>query len=59
MGEKRGLYSVLMRKPEEKRPIGRSRRRRKDDIHIHLQDVDCGAWTRLSWPKIETGGGRL
>ena len=37
MGEKRGVYRVLVRKPEEKRPLGSRRRRRMD-----LQEVECG-----------------
>jgi hypothetical protein len=32
MGERRGLYSVLVWKPEGKRPLGRSRRRWEDNI---------------------------
>jgi hypothetical protein len=30
-----------MRKPEEKRPLGRPRRRRKDNIKMDLQEVRC------------------
>jgi hypothetical protein len=30
MGETRGVYRVLVRKPEGKRPLGRSRLRRED-----------------------------
>jgi hypothetical protein len=35
-------YSVLVRKPEGKRPLGRHRRRRKDNIKMDLQEVGCG-----------------
>jgi hypothetical protein len=35
-GERRGLYRVLMGKPEEKRPLGRLRLRWEDYIKIHL-----------------------
>jgi len=38
-GEVRGLYSVLVGKPEGKRPIGRSRRRWDDYIKIDLEEV--------------------
>jgi hypothetical protein len=41
MGEERGGYRVLMVKPELKRPLGRPRRRREDNIRIDLQEVGC------------------
>jgi hypothetical protein len=34
MGEERGVYRVLVRKPEGKRPLGRPRRRREDNGSI-------------------------
>ena len=42
MGEKRGLYRVLVGNPEGKRPFGRSRRRWEDNIKMDLQEVGCG-----------------
>jgi len=42
MGEKRGVYRVLVRKPEGKRPLGRSSRRWKDNIRMDLQEVVYG-----------------
>jgi hypothetical protein len=53
------MYRVLVGKPEGKRPLGRLRRRSKDNIKMNLQEVGCGVWTRLSWLRIETGGGHL
>jgi len=41
MGEERGVYSVLVRKPEGKRPLGRPRRRWVDNIRMDLQEVGC------------------
>jgi len=41
MGEERGVYSVLVRKPEGKRPLGRPRRRWVDNIRMDLQEVRC------------------
>jgi hypothetical protein len=38
-GEEGGLYRVLVRKPEEKRPLGRSRHRWEDNIRKELQDL--------------------
>jgi hypothetical protein len=42
MGERRGVYRVLVWKPERKRPFGRPRRRWKDNIKMNLQEVGCG-----------------
>jgi hypothetical protein len=42
MGEVRGVYRVLMGKPEEKRPLDRPRRRWKDNIKMDLQEERCG-----------------
>jgi len=42
MGEERGVYRVLVGKPEGKRPLGRPRHRRVDIIRMDLQEVGCG-----------------
>jgi hypothetical protein len=42
MGEDRGVYRVLVGKREEKRPLGRPRRRWKDNIKMDLQKVGGG-----------------
>jgi hypothetical protein len=42
MGERRGVYRVLVGKPEGKRPLGRPRHRWKDNIKIDLQEVGWG-----------------
>ena len=42
MGERRGVYRILMGKPEGKRPLGRPRRRWKDNSKMDLQVVGCG-----------------
>ena len=36
------MYSVLVGKPEGKRPLGRPRRRWVDNIRMDLQEVGCG-----------------
>jgi hypothetical protein len=36
--ERKGVYRVLMGKPEGKRPLGRTRRRREDNIKMNLQN---------------------
>jgi len=42
MGEERGVYRVLVRKPEGRRTLGRPRRRSVDNITVDLQEVGCG-----------------
>jgi len=42
MGDERGVYRVLVGKPEGKRPLGRSRNRWVDNIRMGLQEVGCG-----------------
>jgi len=44
LGEKRGVYRVLVRKSEGKRPLGRKRRRWEDNIKMDLQEVRCGGY---------------
>ena len=39
MGEERGVYRVLVGKPEGRRPLGRPRRRWGDNIRTDLQEV--------------------
>jgi len=42
MVERRGVYMVLVGKPEGKRPLGRPRHRWEDNIKMDLQEVGCG-----------------
>ena len=42
MGERRGVYRILLGKPEGKRPLERPRRRWEDNINIDIQEVGCG-----------------
>jgi len=41
-GERRGVYRVLVRKSEGRRPLGRLRPRWEDNIKMELQEVECG-----------------
>jgi len=59
MRERRGLYGVLVGKPEGKRSLGRPRRRWEDNIQMDLQEMGVGAWTESMWLRIGTGGGHL
>jgi hypothetical protein len=42
MGERKGAYRVLVGKPEERRPLGRPRRRWEDNIKMDLGEVGWG-----------------
>jgi hypothetical protein len=42
MGERRGAYRVLVERPEKRRPLVRSRRRREDNIKMDLREDGCG-----------------
>jgi hypothetical protein len=55
MGEERGVYRVLVGKPEGKRPLCRPRRRWVDNIRIDLQEVVCGYvdWIGLAQDRHE------
>jgi hypothetical protein len=50
MGERRGVYTILVGKPEGKRPLGRPRRRWEDNIKMVLQEVGSGGmdWIELA-----------
>jgi hypothetical protein len=49
MGERRGVYRFLVGKPEEKRPLGRSRRRWEDNVKMDHQEVGCGS---MDWIEL-------
>ena len=53
MGERRGVYRVLVGKPEGKKPLGRLRRRWEDNIKMDLQEVGFGGmdWIELAQDK--------
>jgi hypothetical protein len=42
MGERRGVYRVLVGKPEGNKQLGRFRHRWEDNIKIDLQEVGYG-----------------
>jgi hypothetical protein len=46
MGEKRNTYILLVGKPEERRPLGRPRLRRVDNIRMDLVE---GEWGDVDW----------
>jgi hypothetical protein len=50
MGKCRGIYRVLVGKPEGKRQLGRHRRRWEDNIRMDFQEVLCEdmEWNELA-----------
>jgi len=53
MGEERGVYRVLVGKPEGRRPLGRPRRRWVDNIRKDLLEVGCGC---MDWIGLAQDG---
>jgi hypothetical protein len=49
MGEKRNVYSLLEKKPEERRPLGRLRRRLVDNFKIDLREM---GWDGVDWVDL-------
>ena len=58
MGERRGVYRILVGKPDGKRPLGRPKRGRII-LRWTFRKWDVGIWTGSSWLRIGTGGGHL
>ena len=58
MGEKRGVYRVLVGKPEGKRPPGIPKHRWEDNIKMNLQEVECGGvnWIELAQDRGQVAG---
>ena len=50
MGERKGVYRVLVGKPQGKKSLDRPRRRRQDNIKRDLQELECGGvdWIELA-----------
>jgi hypothetical protein len=55
MGEGRGVYRVLVGRPEGKRPLRRPRRRWEDNIKLDLREIgiDGANWIRLAQDKVQ------
>jgi len=59
MEERRGIFRVLVGKPEGKGPLGIRRRRWRIMLRWVLRKWDVEVWTGSSWLQIETGGRHL
>jgi hypothetical protein len=55
MGERRGAYSVLVGRPEGKRPLGRPRRRWDINIKMDLMEIgiDGANWIQLGQDRVQ------
>jgi hypothetical protein len=51
----KGVYRVLVGKPEGKRPLGKPMRRWEDNIKLDLQEVGGG---RMDWIEVAQDRGR-
>jgi hypothetical protein len=52
IGENRNAYKLLVGKPEGRRPLGRPRRRRVDNIRMDLVEVECGDVDWISLAQV-------
>jgi hypothetical protein len=55
MGEGRGIYRVLVGRPESKRPLGRPRRRWENNIKMDLREIgiDVANWILLAQDRVQ------
>jgi hypothetical protein len=55
MGEGRGVYRVLVGRPEGKRPLGRPKRRWEDNIKMDLREtgIDGANWIQLAQDRVQ------
>jgi len=51
MGDRRGVFRVLVGKPEGKRSLGSPRCRWEDNIKMDLQEVGCGGMHWIELPQ--------
>jgi hypothetical protein len=54
-GKGRGVYRVLVGRPEGKRPLGRPRRWWEDNIKMYLREIgiDGANWIRLAQDRVQ------
>jgi len=59
MGERRGVYRVLVGKPEGKNHLGDPGVDGRIILRCIFRKLDVREWTGSSWLRIGTGGGLL
>jgi len=59
MGKRRGVYRILVGKPESKRLLGRQGVDGKIILRWIFRKWNVGVWTGSSWLRIGTDGGHL
>jgi hypothetical protein len=57
--EGKGVYRVLVGRPEGKRPLGRPRLRWEDNIKMDLREIGIDGRTGFGWLRIGSSGGLL
>jgi hypothetical protein len=55
MGEGRGVYRVLVGRPEGERPLGRPRRRWEDNINMDVREggIDGANWIQVAQDRVQ------
>jgi hypothetical protein len=51
MGEVRGAYNIVVGRPEGRKPLGRPRRRREDNIKMDLREIGFGDVDWIHWAQ--------
>jgi hypothetical protein len=51
MGEVRGSYNILVRRPEGRRPLGRPRHRWEDNMKMDLREIGFGDVDWIYWAQ--------
>ena len=59
LGERRGVYGVLVEKPEGKNHLGEPDVDGRIILRRIFRKWDVGVWTGSIWVRIGTGGGQL
>jgi hypothetical protein len=57
MGEGRGIYRVLVGRPEGKGPLGRPRRRWEDNIKLDLREIGIDGVNWIQLAQVGSSGG--
>jgi hypothetical protein len=55
MGDGKGVYRIVIGRPEGRRPLGRPRCRWEDNIKLHLRSIgiDGANWIRLAHDRVQ------